>query len=85
VAVEMKSAIRWERSYNRGLERMRTEGGADRVCRYGVYRAPWYPWDHNSAGSVMGTDGESRRNSSTLYVAMTSAPAPLSRRMMNAS
>ena len=38
VAVEMKSAGRWERRYNRGLERMRTEFGAERVRCYGVYR-----------------------------------------------
>ena len=31
VAVEIKSAARWERRYNRGLARMRTEFGADRV------------------------------------------------------
>ena len=38
IAVEMKSAVRWERRYNRGLERMRTEFGAERVRCYGVYR-----------------------------------------------
>ena len=38
VAVEIKVGVRWERRYNRGLERMRTEFGADRVRCYGVYR-----------------------------------------------
>ena len=38
VAVAIKSATRWERRYQRGLERMRAEFGADRVCCYGVYR-----------------------------------------------
>ena len=38
VAVEIKSAVRWERRYNRGLERMRTELGAAQVRCYGVYR-----------------------------------------------
>ena len=38
VAVEIKSAVRWERRHHRGLERMRTELGAHRVRCYGVYR-----------------------------------------------
>lgn len=38
VAVEMKSAVRWERRYHRGLERMRAEFGADRLRCNGVYR-----------------------------------------------
>ena len=38
VAVAIKSAARWERRYQRGLERMRAEFGADRVRCYGVYR-----------------------------------------------
>ena len=37
VAVEIKSAARWKRRYQRGLERMRTELGAGRVHCYGVY------------------------------------------------
>ena len=38
VAVAIESAARWERRYQRGLERMRAEFGADRVRCYGVYR-----------------------------------------------
>ena len=37
VAVEMKASKRWDRRYNRGLNRIRDELGADRVTCYGVY------------------------------------------------
>ncbi len=37
VAVEMKSSKRWDRRYNRGLNRIRDELGANRVICYGVY------------------------------------------------
>ena len=37
VAVEMKASNRWDRRYNRGLNRVREELGAHRVTCYGVY------------------------------------------------
>ena len=39
-AVEMKASERWERRYNRGLERIRADLGKHRVRCYGVYRGP---------------------------------------------
>jgi hypothetical protein len=38
VAIEMKAASRWDKSFNRGLNRMREELGRDRVTCFGVYR-----------------------------------------------
>ena len=37
VAVEVKASKRWDRRYNRGLNRIRDELGANRVTCYGVY------------------------------------------------
>ena len=37
VAVEMKASNRWDRRYNRGLNRIREELGAEQVTCYGVY------------------------------------------------
>ena len=37
VAIEIKSATRWERRFNRGLRRLRDELGADRTTCYGLY------------------------------------------------
>ena len=45
VAVEVKASKRWDSRYNRGLNRLREELGANRVTCYGVYegerRASW--------------------------------------------
>lgn len=38
VAVEMKAGTRWDKRYNRGLNRMREEFGQQRITCYGVYR-----------------------------------------------
>ena len=37
VAVEVKASRRWDGRYNRGLNRIREELGANRVTCYGVY------------------------------------------------
>jgi hypothetical protein len=36
--VEIKASARWERRFNRGLQRMSVELGVDQVRCYGVYR-----------------------------------------------
>jgi len=45
VAIEVKASARWDKRYNRGLNRMRQELGRNRVSCYGVYlgerRATW--------------------------------------------
>jgi len=38
VAVEIKASTRWDRRYNRGLQRIREELGPGRVTCYGVYQ-----------------------------------------------
>lgn len=38
VALEIKASTRWDRRYNRGLQRISEELGPDRVTCYGVYQ-----------------------------------------------
>lgn len=37
VAIEVKASSRWDKRFNRGLQRVRRELGAERVTCYGVY------------------------------------------------
>ena len=49
-----QAASRWDKSFNRGLNRMRDELGHDRATRFGVYRGSHSAaWDRIQVLPVM--------------------------------